>query len=131
MVSNYGLAGLAVMKHNDGLTKFTVMEHHLKLLGRLNVGWNMYAYDGAPFGNEDVVGDIYEIVLGRRWDVDELGDMPDEIYDLLMTIFYEMDYVLLIVALETSRGQLVKAGDKFRKAHPHSYASWERVTENA
>jgi hypothetical protein len=122
--------------HNDWLSEITIKDHHLRLLGRLNIGWNMYAYDGGPgtdlkrpFGNSNLPGDLFEIVMQRPLDYEEYEDdeLPEEIYDQLMTIYYEMDYVLMIVALETAAGRLVLVGNRYRKMELYSRWSWKRM----
>lgn len=58
------------------MNAFTLTENHLKLLRRMNVGWQDAEYGAPeidpkrPYGNSDVELDIAEI-LG--WEVDEDG----------------------------------------------------------
>jgi hypothetical protein len=53
----------------DDIIKFVVTENHLKLVKRMNIGYDEYTEFGAPgvspkrpYGNSDVYGDIAEIL---------------------------------------------------------------------
>lgn len=89
--------------------QFEVTEEHIKLLGRLEIGYDHYTEFGAPevdpkrpYGNSDVPNDIYEI-LG--WDPSTSPEAEEEDgywsipYDdeRAMTIHLEMKRVLQIL----------------------------------
>lgn len=114
-------------------TIFQVTENHLKLLERTYVGWRDYAYDGAPgvdpkrpFGDSDVLRDIYEITHdGETPEGVDPEDFYEEDHPELQAIFREMEYVVQIALNLAGKGQLIKPGIYFR---PDRYCSriWER-----
>lgn len=65
--------------------RFTLTEDHLKLIRRMNVGYNRDTEFGAPeidpkrpYGNSDVYGDIHEILTGEEWDEDVKGGIIED-----------------------------------------------------
>lgn len=61
--------------------RFELKATHLALLKRANVGWQDFAYEGAPgfdlkrpFGNSDVTTDLAEIITGMK--DDDTADSP-------------------------------------------------------
>ena len=71
--------------------KFTMTKEHLKLMKRMCVGWNDCEFGApsidpkCPYGNNDVVVDIHEILTGETIgrtdsDRDELTDREERCY---------------------------------------------------
>lgn len=84
--------------------RFELTENHIKLLSKSFIEFNDSRYYGAssvniihPYGNSDVVGDIYEILYGEEWDYSERGEMGDELVNELMKIHRETATALQIV----------------------------------
>lgn len=112
--------------------EFFVTEAHLKLLKRMYVDWNYEAYDGAPavdikrpYGNSDVVGDIYEIINGFEWDEEVMGEMPESTRNILLLLHRETA-IALQIAMSTG---VFEVGEYTR---PISYDSrtWVRKLEH-
>lgn len=116
-------------------TDFEVTEAHIKLVSRLNIGWCDYAYDGAPgvdpkrpFGNSDVERDIFEITQPEKYaamteeDWDHWYD--DETHEDLAVLFYEMGFVVQIMAAMTGQGVLMTPGH-YHLTEQYSYNSWK------
>lgn len=83
--------------------QFVMTENHIKLLKRMYVRFNDRGYDGAPevdlkrpYGNSDVVGDIYEITRGGNIPEDEYGERDDDIVDQMLDIHREIATALQI-----------------------------------
>lgn len=107
-------------------TEFTVTENHIKLLERTYVGWMDYAYDGAPgvnpkrpFGNSDVMRDVYEIIhdgkVPEGVDEDEFWeDFYDQEHPDLMTLFREMEYVVQIALQCAGRREAIEPVTYYR-----------------
>lgn len=114
------------------MPKFTLTEDHIKLIRSSYVNWNDDAYDGAPmvdikrpYGNSDVVGDVYEIVSGREWDEDADGEMPEDIAENLLTV-HEQTATALQIILCT--GEFV-AG-VYETTRMYDSRSWARIEDN-
>lgn len=83
----------------EGLTKFEIKEHHLKLLKRMYVGWNDYEFGAPeidpkrPYGNSDVIDDMAEIlrISKDKKTVDFDKDYADE-YDDIQEYFDEAEW---------------------------------------
>lgn len=106
---------------------FELTENHIKLLNRMYVYFDDYSYDGAPavstkrpYGNSSVVYDLYEIIFEKDWDND--ADMPDELYEELMTIHRETGTALQIVLCTKS----FEPG-KYEKSNRYNDRSWRKV----
>ena len=91
---------------------FTVTEPHMKLLGRMYIGYNGWTEFGAPevdpkrpYGNSDVYDDIAEI-LGLEVGEDQWGDRQfskDQI-EYMDTVHRQMETVLQILVRNASEG---------------------------
>jgi hypothetical protein len=86
------------------MKQFELTENHIKLLNRMYVYWDDDSYDGSPridskrpYGNSDVVNDVYEIIHGKEWDYDEQDEMPEEIYEQMLELHRETATALQIV----------------------------------
>ena len=113
---------------------FTVTEDHIKLLQRSYFDTEFGAYEGAvvqslkrPYGNSDVIGDLYEILRsdGKMWDEDEQGEMPDELVEGLRKTHREMAIVVQILAVTAGEG--VFRPGVYHKRDRYDQTSWERV----
>jgi len=113
---------------------FTVTEDHIKLLHRSYFDTETGAYEGSvvqnpkrPYGNSDVIGDLYEILRsdGEMWDEDEQGEMPGELVEELRKIHREMAIVVQILAATAGEG--VFTPGTYRKRDWYDQTSWERV----
>jgi hypothetical protein len=90
-----------------GKQTFTVTEDHLKLLPHLNIKSGSWDYGAPgtdakrPFGNSDVLGDMYEILTGAEDHyVEDSGEdlITDELAKQYVRLYEEMGTVLLICA---------------------------------
>lgn len=113
---------------------FTVTEDHIKLLHRAHFDTEFGVYEGAvvqirkrPYGNSDIIGDLYEILRGdgEMWDEDEQGEMPDELIEELRKIHQEMAIVMQILTVTAGDG--VFRPGVYRKRDWYDQTSWERV----
>ena len=85
--------------------QFEMTENHIKLLQHMYFDYDEYTETGAPYadpkrpyGNSNVVYDIYEIIFGKYWEgEDEDDDMDEELQDDLMSIHYETATALQII----------------------------------
>lgn len=85
------------------ITEFELKEEHLKLLRKMYVDWQD-GYGGAPeinlkrpYGNSDVVYDVYEILHGREWNYEEEDEMSESLYEEMLQWHRETQYALQIV----------------------------------
>lgn len=107
--------------------KFTVTEQHIALLERTYVFWDRSAYEGAPavnskrpFGNSDVMRDIYEIIHPESLNVRE--EKWDEFWEFfyeqdhtdLEMLFREMEYVVQIALQCAGRLEAIEIGTYYR-----------------
>lgn len=102
--------------------RFIVTGDHVKLLRRLNIGYDQWTEWGAPevdpkrpYGNSDLYGDMREI-LGRPCVVIE-GEESD--HDELMKLHREMETVLQILVYVGS----IEPGEY---ESPKYFAEWRR-----
>ena len=109
---------------------FEINEDHLKLLKRMYVYFDEFSYDGAPavdskrpYGNSDVVDDIYEILFGEEFDYDKHEEMPEKLVQDLFKIHKETATVLQIVLCTQS----FEAGI-YRKSNSYDSLSWGKVS---
>lgn len=91
---------------------FILKEEHIKLLSNSYVAWNQgYSEFGAPcidskrpYGNSDIIGDIYQILEGKRLDENELEkqgidycDFCDKLYEDYKKLHEETETALQII----------------------------------
>lgn len=122
-------------------TEFEVKEEHLKLLSRMYVYWDDSAYDGAPvvnikrpYGNSDVMSDIYEIVVpgadhkpDEFWDDFYESETPEmvKLHEKLMQLHREMEQVVQITLNLAGRGELITVGTYYRPQQ-YNINKWEK-----
>lgn len=116
-------------------TPFTVTENHIRLLGEVYWDWCDDAYEGAvaqnlkrPYGNSDVLGDVYQAVYATPWKEDELSD---SLHDRMLKLHREMATVVQILTLSAAHGFPFKAGLTYRKTEAFSDLSWRPWTPPA
>lgn len=113
------------MKSDD--MKFELTDNHIKLLTKMYVYFDDYSYDGAPavdtkrpYGNSSVVYDLYEILFEKDWDSDD--DIPDKLYEELMTVHRETATALQIVLVTKSFEPGI-----YEKSNRYDSRSWRKV----
>lgn len=100
--------------------EFVVKEEHIKLLGESYVGWNDYAYEGAPglgckrpFGNSDIERDILEITQPEKYQSmteEEWEDWEDAEHPEFWKLYHELEFALQICVNLAGRGELIQPG---------------------
>lgn len=128
-------------------TTFVMTENHLKLLQRMNVGWQDCEFGAPeidpkrPYGNSDVVQDIVEIIgctelregvfefdfAGKKWllkgedkyNIEFVGPEDDKLYKLLEKLHKETETALQ-VCLSTKSFKVGKYQEK-------DYGDWVKV----
>lgn len=113
------------------VTEFTITEEHLKLLKRNFVGWED-CETGAPaidckrpYGNSDVIGDIFELLGWDEVDKNSIVENIDQKTNALR-LHAETKIVLQICLITQS----FSAG-KYVRSDKYSTFSWERVYERS
>lgn len=113
------------------IEQFTLTQAHIKLLKSMYVDFYDYAYDGAPavdikrpYGNGDVVGDIYEILYGEELPEDEYGERDYSLAEELMKLHAETG-----VALQICMCTLSFEPGTYRRARLYDSRSWVKVDE--
>lgn len=110
--------------------QFEMTEDHIKLLQNMYFDYDDYTETGAPvadpkrpYGNSNVVYDIYEIIYGKYWEAkDDEDEMDEELQDDLMSIHYGTSDALQIIlatkSFETGLYEMEDERDRF---------SWRKV----
>lgn len=119
------------------MDQITITQNHVKLLGRSFYEYSTHFYEGCvsqdpkrPYGNGDVIGDLYEIIYGETWDEDESGYMSGTLTDELMDIHVEMGVVVQILVLSTANDFPFEVGRKYVKKERYNSLSWRPAVED-
>lgn len=113
------------------MSRFTLTEDHVKLVGEIYWRWSEDAYEGAvtqdikrPYGNSDVAGDVYEAIHGEYWDEEKLGSPSLALTERLLGLHQDMVVVMQILTASVAGGFPFKAGITYEKSVPFSARSW-------
>lgn len=85
------------------MKKFKLTKDHIKLLQRANIQWWDCEYGAPgldpkrPYGNSDVLADMYEILHGKPWDYEKKEEMSDKLEAQLDCLHLELQTALQIV----------------------------------
>lgn len=109
----------------------TITEQHIKLLGRSYYQYDSNFYEGCtsqdvkrPYGNSDVIGDLYEILYGEPWNRDEHGPMSYALHCELLNIHREMGVVVQILVLATANDFPFEVGRDYHRESRYDALSW-------
>lgn len=93
--------GTGELVKEEDMRKFRLTGKHIKLLKSAYVGWNDCEYGAPcvepkrPYGNSDVLRDVYRIVYGQTWD--DSKPMSDQLEAELDLLHLETKTALQIV----------------------------------
>lgn len=111
-------------------SSFTITAHHLKLLRRMNVGWQ-HCEAGAPeidpkrpYGNGAHLHDIHQILTGQS--IGCVGDARDELTEAEIAI-YEKLHAETETALQISLVMGEFSAGTFQLSDEYDYRSWQRI----